>query len=110
MSRAPLPPAPAPGPLEAELRAKRDAGRKLLVPYLTGGLGDWTEHLRAVADAGADAIEVGIPFSDPAMDGPVIQQASEQALREGATPGSILDGLRGTFDNDKPKRLLERVK
>ena len=101
MSRAPLPPAPAPGPLEAELRAKRDAGRKLLVPYLTGGLGDWTEHLRAVADAGADAIEVGIPFSDPAMDGPVIQQASEQALREGATPGSILDGLR-TLDAGVP--------
>ncbi|MEZ5204199.1 MAG: tryptophan synthase subunit alpha [Acidimicrobiales bacterium] len=101
MSRSPLPPAPAPGPLEAELRAKRDAGRKLLVPYLTGGLGDWTEHLRAVADAGADAIEVGIPFSDPAMDGPVIQQASEQALREGATPGSILDGLR-TLDAGVP--------
>ncbi|MFN8018362.1 MAG: tryptophan synthase subunit alpha [Acidimicrobiales bacterium] len=94
-ARQALPPAPTPGPLEAELRAKRDQGRKLLVPYLTGGLGDWTEHLRALADAGADAIEVGIPFSDPAMDGPVIQQASEQALREGTTPGSVLAALRG---------------
>jgi tryptophan synthase alpha chain len=83
-----------PEPLEATLRAKRDAGRKLLVPYLTGGLGDWTEHLRAIAHAGADAIEVGIPFSDPAMDGPVIQQASEQALRAGTTPGEILTALR----------------
>ena len=58
------------------------AGRKLLVPYVTGGLGDdWAEVVRAIADAGADAIEIGIPFSDPVMDGPVIQAASEQALR-----------------------------
>lgn len=83
------------GRIEAHLRARRAEGRKLLVPYLTGGLGDWTDHLRAIADAGADAIEVGIPFSDPAMDGPIIQQASEQALREGATPGSIFSALRG---------------
>lgn len=84
----------APGPIEELFRARRAEGRKLLVPYLTGGLGDWTDHLRAIAEAGADAIEVGIPFSDPAMDGPVIQQASERALREGATPGSILAALR----------------
>jgi tryptophan synthase alpha chain len=91
----PLPPAPAPGPLEIRLRAQRDGGRKLLVPYLTGGLGPWTELIRAMADAGADAIEVGIPFSDPAMDGPVIQQASELALRQGTTPGSIFAAARG---------------
>lgn len=91
----------APASLEAQLRATRDAGRKLLVPYLTGGLGDWTEHLRALADAGADAIEVGIPFSDPAMDGPVIQQASEQALRAGTTPGEIFSALR-TVDAGVP--------
>ena len=82
--------------LEATLVAARDAGRKLLVPYLTGGLGDdWTEVLSAVAAAGADAVEIGIPFSDPVMDGPVIQQASAAALLGGATPGSILDGLAG---------------
>ena len=91
----PLPAPPAPGPMEASLRALRDSGRKLLVPYLTGGLGPWTEHIRAMADAGADVIELGIPFSDPAMDGPVIQQASEQALRAGVTPGSVLADLRG---------------
>jgi len=84
------------GDLEKALRAARDRGRKLLVPYVTGGLGDdWTEVLRAVAAAGADAIEIGIPFSDPVMDGPTIQQASEQALAAGATPQSILDGVRG---------------
>lgn len=85
----------APGPMEARLRELRGSGRKLLVPYLTGGLGDWTEMVRAVADAGADAIEIGIPFSDPAMDGPVIQAASEQALQAGTTPGTIFAALRG---------------
>ena len=91
-----IPDAPAEhGTLETALRAGRDAGRKLLVPYVTGGYGtDWAEVVRAVADAGADAIEIGIPFSDPVMDGPVIQQASEEALRAGATPATILDELR----------------
>jgi tryptophan synthase alpha chain len=83
------------GALETALRKARDDGRKLLVPYLTGGLhADWAEGVRAVADAGADAIEIGLPFSDPVMDGPVIQLASEQALGRGATPASILDELR----------------
>ena len=76
--------------LEATLRERRDAGRKLLVPYVTGGLGkDWVEVLRAVAAAGADAIEIGIPFSDPIMDGKTIQEASQRALDLGATPLSV---------------------
>jgi tryptophan synthase alpha chain len=65
------------GPLEARLRERRDAGRKLLVPYVTGGLGaDWVDVVRAFAANGADAIEIGLPFSDPVMDGPTIQEAS----------------------------------
>jgi tryptophan synthase alpha chain len=81
--------------LEKRLRAARDQGRKLLVPYVTGGMdGEWAEVVRAVADAGADAVEIGIPFSDPVMDGPVIQEASQRALDRGATPQSILDELR----------------
>ena len=80
-----------PGPIEEALRTRRDAGRKLLVPYVTGGLNaDWVRVVEAVAAAGADAVEIGIPFSDPVMDGPVIQEASQQALAAGATPGSIL--------------------
>ncbi len=95
-SAAFVPPAPtAPGALEQALRAGRAAGRKLVVPYITGGLGtDWLDAVRAAADAGADAIEIGIPFSDPVMDGPVIQEASDRALAAGATPQSILDALR----------------
>ena len=69
--------------LEAHLRARREAGHKLLVPYVTGGLGgDWLDVVRALADAGADAVEVGIPFSDPVMDGVTIQEASRQALEQ----------------------------
>jgi tryptophan synthase alpha chain len=81
--------------LESTLRAARDRGRKLLVPYMTGGFSDdWTEIVRAMADAGADAMEIGIPFSDPAMDGPTVQEASTRALQRGATPTSIFDDLR----------------
>jgi tryptophan synthase alpha chain len=82
------------GVLETEFRAKRAAGRKLLVPYITGGLPGWQDALRAAAAAGADAIEIGIPFSDPVMDGPVIQQSSQLALEAGATPVSILQEAR----------------
>jgi tryptophan synthase alpha chain len=82
------------GRLEETLRAARDGGRKLLVPYVTGGLrDDWTDAIAAMAIAGADAIEVGIPFSDPVMDGPTIQEASARALERGATPSSVVDAL-----------------
>jgi tryptophan synthase alpha chain len=81
--------------VESRLRAVRDEGRKILVTYVTGGLGaDWLETLDAMVVAGADLVEIGIPFSDPVMDGPTIQEASTRALAAGATPGSILDRLR----------------
>jgi tryptophan synthase alpha chain len=88
------PPTAATGQLERHLRARRDAGRKLLVPYVTGGLGPWREVVQACAEAGADAVEVGIPFSDPVMDGPTIQEASDRALEGGATPAGIITALR----------------
>lgn len=81
------------GALESRLRSARAAGRKLLVPYVTGGLPGWERVIEAVADAGADAVEVGIPFSDPVIDGPTIQAASERALAAGASPHAIVDAL-----------------
>jgi tryptophan synthase alpha chain len=79
---------------EATLRATRDSGRKLLIPYLMGGMtDDWGQTLSAVVAAGADAVEVGIPFSDPMMDGPVVQQAALQALQRGTVPDHVLDGI-----------------
>ncbi|MGB8197811.1 MAG: tryptophan synthase subunit alpha [Acidimicrobiales bacterium] len=80
--------------LERDLRATRDTGRKLLVPYFMGGLTtNWTEHVAAAVHAGADAVEIGIPFSDPMMDGPVIQAAALQALEGNVTLDSLCDDL-----------------
>jgi tryptophan synthase alpha chain len=77
--------------LESHLRAQRTAGRKLLVPYLMGGMTeDWGQSLAAVVAAGADAVEVGIPFSDPMMDGPTIQEAALRALVREVTPDDVL--------------------
>lgn len=90
----PHPAGAGPGRLEEALRRRRAEGAKLLVPYVTGGLGDWGGVLEAVAAAGADAVEVGIPFSDPVIDGPVIQEASSRALAAGATPDGIVAELR----------------
>jgi tryptophan synthase alpha chain len=81
-------------PLEPALRARRDAGAKLLVTYMTAGLtDDWVDYLQVMVEAGADAVEIGLPFSDPVMDGPTIQEASVQALARGVTPGSALSEL-----------------
>jgi tryptophan synthase alpha chain len=77
----------------------REKGRGGLVTYLTAG--DPTpirsaELLRAVADAGADVLEVGVPFSDPLADGPAIQRATERALAQGMTLRGTLDIVRRT--------------
>ncbi|GAA0330995.1 tryptophan synthase subunit alpha [Actinoallomurus spadix] len=83
-----------PGSLERRLRARRDEGRTLLMPYVTGGITpDWTAYLRAFAEAGADAIEVGLPFSDPTLDGVTIQEASHAALARGTSVRGILADL-----------------
>lgn len=72
---------------------------KRLNPYLTGGITpDWIDYLLAFQEAGADAVEIGLPFSDPMMDGATIQQASDQALRRGVTVASILADLTAARD------------
>jgi tryptophan synthase alpha chain len=82
--------------LEATLRA---ADRSRFVPYVTGGLtSDWTDYLLAYQQAGADAIEVGLPFSDPMLDGPTIQRASDRALANGATIDGILADIAAVRD------------
>ena len=81
--------------LEAALRARRDRGGRSFVPYVTGGFpGVDAGLLRALQDAGADAVEVGIPFSDPVMDGGVIQEASRRSLEAGTRPGDVLSMVR----------------
>jgi tryptophan synthase alpha chain len=72
---------------------------KTLIPYVTGGVtADWTDYLLAYQEAGADAIEVGLPFSDPMLDGVTIQRAADQALARGVTVASILGDLARVRD------------
>jgi tryptophan synthase alpha chain len=74
--------------LAENLAALKRAGRKGFVPYLTAGdpgLETTVRLVLALERAGADVIEVGVPFSDPIADGPVIQRASERSLRRGTT-------------------------
>jgi tryptophan synthase alpha chain len=80
--------------LERRLGEARSAGRRALIVYLCAGDPDLqtTEQLvPALAAAGADVIELGVPFSDPLADGPTIQAAAERALRSGTTLPRILD-------------------
>jgi tryptophan synthase alpha subunit len=79
---------PAGERLTQALSAARDGGLPALVPYITAGFprrDDTVAVLRAAQDAGCSAAEVGIPFSDPLADGPTIQRAGWQALRNGMT-------------------------
>ena len=81
--------------LEEALRAGRAQGGKAFLPYLTGGFrGVDADLLRAVAETGADAIEVGVPHSDPVMDGGVIQEASSAALAAGTRPADVFATIR----------------
>ncbi len=80
--------------IESRFRELRENGRKGLVVYLTAGdpdLGAMDGLLQALDRAGVDVIELGVPFSDPLADGPVIQRASERALRSGTTLRKILE-------------------
>jgi tryptophan synthase alpha chain len=80
--------------LERHFAGRRSDGRRSLVVYLCAGDPDLaaTERLvPALAAAGADVIELGVPFSDPLADGPTIQAAAERALRSGTTLAGILD-------------------
>ncbi|WDD92696.1 tryptophan synthase subunit alpha [Burkholderia sp. FERM BP-3421] len=72
-------------------------GRKGLIPFITAGDPDpakTVDFMHALAAGGADVIELGVPFSDPMADGPVIQRASERALARGVTLRSVLDDVR----------------
>lgn len=72
--------------LERTLQARKDTGRKSLFIYITAGCPDektTLEAIRLAEEKGADVIELGLPFSDPMADGPVIQEASVKALQAG---------------------------
>lgn len=97
--------------LQQRLDALRTAGRKGLVPFVTAGdptLAATVPVMHALARAGADVIELGVPFSDPMADGPVIQRSSERALARGAGMTYVLDCVRAfrATDVDTPVVLM----
>ena len=84
--------------IKATFDALQATGRKALIPYVTSGdpFADATvDIMLAMAKAGADVIELGVPFSDPMADGPVIQKAGERALARGIGLPQVLDFVRG---------------
>ena len=92
----------------ARLRAD---GRTALIPFITAGdpsLEATVPVMHALVAAGADCIELGVPFSDPMADGPVIQRSSERALARGAGMGYVLDAVRRfrERDSDTPVVLM----
>jgi tryptophan synthase alpha chain len=81
----------------------REEGRKALIPYVTAGdpFADATvDVMHALAAGGADVIELGVPFSDPMADGPVIQKASERALARGIGTTEVLSAVRAFRQGD----------
>ena len=84
------------GTIHTTFNRLRRAGRKALIPFVMGGdpdLATTRQVLLALEEAGADLIEVGIPFSDPLADGPVIQASAARALARGATPARVLAAI-----------------
>ena len=83
--------------IQARFEALHNAGRKALIPYITAG--DPTPALtvplmRALVESGADILELGVPFSDPMADGPVVQRSGERALRQGVGLRDVLGLVR----------------
>jgi tryptophan synthase alpha chain len=83
--------------IESTFAALKAQGRKGLIPFITAGDPDparTVELMHALAAGGADVIELGVPFSDPMADGPVIQRSSERALARGVTLRQVLQDVR----------------
>lgn len=102
---------PADNRIDARFAALASAGRKALVPFITAGdpsLEATVPVMHALVAAGADVIELGMPFSDPMADGPVIQRSSERAIARGAGLAHVFDSVR-TFrqgDDETPVVLM----
>src|SRR6516225_677600 len=91
--------------IQERFRTLREAGELGIVAYITAGdpsLAATLEFALALADAGADVIELGVPFSDPVADGPTIQRASERALKAGTTLAGVLELVRTLRKSNSP--------
>lgn len=101
------------GRLDRMFAEARAEGRAALLPYLTAGLPSVEASIDlfvAMADAGADGFEVGIPYADPLMDGPVIMEAGERALANGITVTRALEVVAGVVERTgKPVVVMTYV-
>ena len=83
--------------IDATFKQLKARGRKALIPYVTAGYpfaGVTPELMHAMVEAGADVIELGVPFSDPSADGPVIQKAGDKALAFGVGTSHVIDMVK----------------
>lgn len=95
-------------PLSARFADLGARGEKALVLFVTAGdptLEDLPAILETLVEAGADVVEIGLPFSDPIADGPTIQASSQRALERGATPGKVLEAL-AAIQSPSPRVLM----
>lgn len=97
--------------IKSTMDALKASGKKALIPYITGGdpKPDWTESLmHTLVENGADIIELGVPFSDPMADGPVIQLACERALEHNTSLRDLLEIVRSfrKTNSDTPIVLM----
>ncbi len=97
--------------IQRRFEQRRAEGRRALIPYITGGDPEpaaTVPTMHALVEAGADLIEVGMPFSDPMADGPVIQAACERALAHGTSVARVLEMVREfrRGDGDTPVVLM----
>lgn len=84
--------------IEAKMKALQEKGEKAFITYITAGLPDLEgtkKLLKAQEEAGLDVVELGIPFSDPVADGPVIQDASYKAICNGINLKKVFCDSRG---------------
>lgn len=89
--------------IDRRFDALKAVERTALIPFITAGDPEpaWTvDIMHALVSAGADLLELGVPFSDPAADGPVIQQSSERAIAKGVTLTAVLEQVRAFREDD----------
>jgi tryptophan synthase alpha chain len=97
------------GRLADSFAAARKEGRSVLIGYLPAGyptVDAGIAAMRAMVEAGVDAVEVGLPFSDPTIDGPVIQEAADAALRAGVTTADVLRTVEAVADAGAPAFVM----
>ena len=95
--------------LSEAFAAARAEDRALLIGYLPAGFPTWVDSvsiLTAMVEAGVDVVEIGLPYSDPLMDGPAIQAAADQALTQGTTTADVLRAVQAVAATGAPTLVM----